>query len=656
MRRQERRRRTFTPPAVPFLFVVCLLSSSLRGAHGAGIQSAAVEGGVFSPPYQKVWVLRGLQRSGTNLVQQSLDCVLGRHGVQAFQPLMEAIWRPRMRTSAPGSYLDWHGKGAPLPFFLTEDKHAGTSFDISVPSVRHQPLWKHHLPHTEHYCPIKDRRLPVWRQKCYANNMTSLQALDDALKRVSGYPWGFLFPEELVHVVVVKNPFHWLVSISKNKAILNSEFEPSQRDADSLLSTWTQCYRWWLDEEVANVEKLLMVRYEDVLFDREAVLKRVGQWFGCSLLGVPEECVTPHNVRMSKHADFRDYQKKLGATSCWEGVLVPSALLTKLRELRFDTSGLGSAFRDVVDRLGYSCREDALQHRPVRPRPEPLDAAGRLTGVTIRKRKGPAVAPFWPEVLNLHRAGPALDCGDQQLAALSDAFVLGFFSTCRFANVRHFYWDDTALGKLVREEFPEHAPVLLLEPKVRMWDFTRLLVVYAHGGVHLDLDFTVHKPLQEHVHGKSPNAMNLVVEDRHGRLQNSFFMFQKGDPVLKVLIEESWQRIQRHGEEKGTAATVKLAMGAFQTLLSSKEFSSQILVLPNARFNPPRKTENHGLWCFQDVCSQQLSTWSWAGPPGGVENRNKIVVDMVKGCAARMNTSLAEMRRVVWREACAFKG
>lgn len=631
-------------PIQTLIFILLFILGASKSTFGS-TPHEAIEGEVFSPPYSKVWVLRGLQRSGTNLIQQSIDCILGKNGVQAYQPLMEAIWRPRMKAKGHGSYLHWYGgKITSVPFFLQEDFRFGKPFDISVPPVIHHPLWKHHLPYTTQYCPINTARHSVWKKQCYHNSNFTISELDSAIKHISGYPWGFLFPPNFTYVVAVKSPLHWLASILKHKDILNSEFEPKDRNPHSLLLIWTQYYLWWITQESSYAKKMVWIKYEDMLFEREETLSRLCEDFGFGLtFKWNQECAIPKDVRMSQHADFRLYQQKFTETACWEGVSVPANLLGQVKNLNIQA--LGPNFRHVVDHLGYSCSSQVkMIEKP------PLKKAGKgssnveIVKQTIVKDK----TDFWFETLNLHRTGPVLDCSDNTLGILRDAFVLGLFSPFQFSGLQYFYWDDIALGKMVRQDFPEYTAILNIKPEVRMWDFTRLLVVYKYGGLYLDLDYLLHKPWRDFVVDKNKANYNFVVEDFHNKFQNSAFLFPKESHELKSIIQESWSRIISQQTKKKTTQITHYTTDVFDLFLNS----TNTVMLPNNLFNPSRRSEHHISWCFLDVYSQQMSTWSWVKNVG---NRNELVALMTSSCTKRLNKSMVQIRHVVRDYLCKEK-
>lgn len=118
------------------------------------------------------------------------------------------------------------------------------------------------------------------------------------------------------------------------------------------------------------------------------------------------------------------------------------------------------------------------------------------------------------------------------------------------------FFDDEAVNRFIREEFPEYRSVFEGFPyKIQRFDFFRYLAVYRLGGFYFDLDVFLNRPLDDLLdHGSvfpfEEISLNRHLRDTHGidwEIGNYAFGVAPGNAFLRLAIDNC-VRCQRERE------------------------------------------------------------------------------------------------------------
>jgi len=109
---------------------------------------------------------------------------------------------------------------------------------------------------------------------------------------------------------------------------------------------------------------------------------------------------------------------------------------------------------------------------------------------------------------------------------------------------KYYLYDDDDMDKFVKEHYPGeiyecYNRLNIIVAKVDLW---RYLILYKYGGIYLDMDSSINKPLTQ-----------LIKEDDHAIITaegNPFFfvqwalIFESGHPILRRTIEYCIENIK----------------------------------------------------------------------------------------------------------------
>lgn len=107
-------------------------------------------------------------------------------------------------------------------------------------------------------------------------------------------------------------------------------------------------------------------------------------------------------------------------------------------------------------------------------------------------------------------------------------------------------YTDNEMDEFVNREFPGEIADCYnrLNIIVAKVDFWRYLILYKYGGIYLDIDSDINKPLQELIH--DDDAAIVSSEQNEFKFVQWCLMFTKGHPILKRTIEFVVENIQRN--------------------------------------------------------------------------------------------------------------
>jgi mannosyltransferase OCH1-like enzyme len=165
---------------------------------------------------------------------------------------------------------------------------------------------------------------------------------------------------------------------------------------------------------------------------------------------------------------------------------------------------------------------------------------------------------------------------------------------------KHYFWDEPTILKLLRNN-----PIYLktyhqfpyLHQKV---DFARYIILYQYGGIYLDMDVKVIKPLDYF----TTLGYNLIVSKAHMNILESFIISQKKytlnngiifaspqEPTLLILIKHICRHPTYHSNNKFQAIFNTTGPIIF-TKIIMKNLNPKIKILDYEYLEP----------CYTDMC------------------------------------------------------
>lgn len=111
---------------------------------------------------------------------------------------------------------------------------------------------------------------------------------------------------------------------------------------------------------------------------------------------------------------------------------------------------------------------------------------------------------------------------------------------------KYYFYDDAAVLKFFREEMPEEyfRAYERLTIGAAKADFFRYAVLYVKGGVYLDLDSSIKKPLDSFI--REDDVAVITREGNPGLYVQWALVFDKGHPILKKTLEMILDNIETH--------------------------------------------------------------------------------------------------------------
>lgn len=120
---------------------------------------------------------------------------------------------------------------------------------------------------------------------------------------------------------------------------------------------------------------------------------------------------------------------------------------------------------------------------------------------------------------------------------------------------RYFFYNDRDIEKFITEEFPpqyieNYSKLTIGAAKA---DFFRYAVLYKKGGVYLDIDSTITKPLKQLIKDEDEAVISV---ERHKNLYVQWgLIFSKNHPFLKKVLELMLDNIENHRYPNNIHAT-----------------------------------------------------------------------------------------------------
>jgi mannosyltransferase OCH1-like enzyme len=110
----------------------------------------------------------------------------------------------------------------------------------------------------------------------------------------------------------------------------------------------------------------------------------------------------------------------------------------------------------------------------------------------------------------------------------------------------HKIYTDSEIDSFVNENFmgeiaDSYNKLNIIVAKV---DFWRYLILYKYGGVYLDIDSYINKPLRELI--KDEDECIITVEDNPNLFVQWALIFNKGHPILKKVIDLVVENIKKN--------------------------------------------------------------------------------------------------------------
>jgi len=140
---------------------------------------------------------------------------------------------------------------------------------------------------------------------------------------------------------------------------------------------------------------------------------------------------------------------------------------------------------------------------------------------------------------------------------------------------QYFIYDDNDILNFFSEEFPEEYlnAYKRLTIGAAKADFFRYAILYKKGGVYLDVDSGINKPLHKII--KNSDTALICREDRHPEYFLQWaLIFDKGHPFLKKTLEMILDNIKTHRYPKNIHATTGPAVFTAAVLQCIEEDSS----------------------------------------------------------------------------------
>lgn len=119
----------------------------------------------------------------------------------------------------------------------------------------------------------------------------------------------------------------------------------------------------------------------------------------------------------------------------------------------------------------------------------------------------------------------------------------------------YFFYDDQDIEKFLTEEFPSSyiEAYHKLTIGAAKADFFRYAVLYKKGGVYLDIDSTITKPLKRLIKEEDEAIISM---ERHENLYVQWgLIFSKNHPFLKKVLELMLDNIENHRYPNNIHAT-----------------------------------------------------------------------------------------------------
>lgn len=206
------------------------------------------------------------------------------------------------------------------------------------------------------------------------------------------------------------------------------------------------------------------------------------------------------------------------------------------------------------------------------------------------------------------------------------------------AGWEHRLWTEESLPDgMIRTEWRDK----LRFPAERA-DLLRLELLYKYGGVYLDVDFDVHKPLDQLLH----IAPIVIADLKPGRVNNAFMAAVAGHPLIHAMIMEA-KPAEQFGLDKG-------ACGPFfvDRMLAPHKESDQVKILPPASFYPSRPEDMSGSYAVHIGHRSWKDNAGWKKAALLAEKRLRAANERIHELEAMLgNRSHANLplRRRLWR-------
>ncbi|WP_312300867.1 glycosyltransferase [Chryseobacterium sp.] len=119
----------------------------------------------------------------------------------------------------------------------------------------------------------------------------------------------------------------------------------------------------------------------------------------------------------------------------------------------------------------------------------------------------------------------------------------------------YFFYDDNDIEKFITEEFPPRyiKNYHKLTIGAARADFFRYAILYKKGGIYLDIDSTITRPLSQLI---KESDQAVISRERHDNLYVQWgLIFAKGHPFLKKVLELMLDNIENHRYPNDVHAT-----------------------------------------------------------------------------------------------------
>lgn len=110
-------------------------------------------------------------------------------------------------------------------------------------------------------------------------------------------------------------------------------------------------------------------------------------------------------------------------------------------------------------------------------------------------------------------------------------------------------YDDTEIEEFIRDNFDEYTYQCYKKLYVgaARADFWRYCMLYKNGGIYLDIDSEICRPLDELI--QSGDQCIITREGNPGIFNNWIMIFEKGHPILKRAIEKCCYNIENRNSD-----------------------------------------------------------------------------------------------------------
>lgn len=107
------------------------------------------------------------------------------------------------------------------------------------------------------------------------------------------------------------------------------------------------------------------------------------------------------------------------------------------------------------------------------------------------------------------------------------------------------FWTDDDLNILIANEFSKYKETYFnLPAHILQIDFARYCLLYEYGGIYADLDMYLYRPFEHKLKSKFAIVESVLSENDKEVVQNSLMYCEKKNPLMKELIEMSFERLQ----------------------------------------------------------------------------------------------------------------